>query len=534
MSGVQEENDLTFGGPKQRLALATPAHGMGSPRVPGALATAADAFPGVAPEGDEIQRKWPELYDGTPCGHFLLDANGVVIEANDTGLSCLGYARDELVGRRRIADMMAPGCSTRFTQSLARLKVGSALRDDEYEMHRKDGTRFSVLTWAASIRSEEARGPRSRVSVFDISKRKLAQEQLEKSELRNTAILRAALDCVISIDSAGRVIEFNPAAERAFGYTRAQALGRDVATLIIPPRMRAAHCAGLLRYIRTREAVLANNRVQVAAMRSDGTEFPAELTVTPVDLQGETIFTAYLRDISREQWAEQELRRYADELRAMARRLVAVQEAERGALASGLHDLVGQKLTALNINLNIVKSQLPSDAESLAGMRLNESLTLVEETIESIRDVMMALRPAVLEDYGLMPALRWYADQFSKRTGVPVDVIGAQTSWRLPHEAEEALFRIAQEALSNVAKYAGASRATVHVDATSDAIRLIIQDDGCGFDHEFAREPSRESGWGLMIMKERASAVGANLHIESAPDRGTRIVVNCRSDATPA
>jgi signal transduction histidine kinase len=217
-----------------------------------------------------------------------------------------------------------------------------------------------------------------------------------------------------------------------------------------------------------------------------------------------------------------------------SRRLVAVQETERRALANGLHDLVGQKLAALNINLNIVKGKLNRGSDPRLEARLDESMKMVEETIESIRDVMMALRPAVLEDYGLMPALRWYADQFSKRTGVPVDVIGAQTSWRLPHEAEEALFRIAQEALSNVAKYAGASRATVHVDATSDAIRLIIQDDGCGFDHEFAREPSRESGWGLMIMKERASAVGANLHIESAPDRGTRIVVNCRSDATPA
>jgi PAS domain S-box-containing protein len=525
MSGVQEENDLTFGGPKQRLALATPAHGMGSPRVPGALATAADAFPGVAPEGDEIQRKWPELYDGTPCGHFLLDANGVVIEANDTGLSCLGYARDELVGRRRIADMMAPGCSTRFTQSLARLKVGSALRDDEYEMHRKDGTRFSVLTWAASIRSEEARGPRSRVSVFDISKRKLAQEQLEKSELRNTAILRAALDCVISIDSAGRVIEFNPAAERAFGYTRAQALGRDVATLIIPPRMRAAHCAGLLRYIRTREAVLANNRVQVAAMRSDGTEFPAELTVTPVDLQGETIFTAYLRDISREQWAEQELRRYADELRAMARRLVAVQEAERGALASGLHDLVGQKLTALNINLNIVKSQLPSDAESLAGMRLNESLTLVEETIESIRDVMGALRPAVLDDYGLAPGLRWYAEHFTKRTGVATAVAEDGPAYRMPVSIEEAFFRIAQEALANVAKYANARKATITLQATPRTARLAIADDGCGFDTTAVHQPTRESGWGLMIMRERAAAVGARLQVESAHGRGSTVTV---------
>jgi signal transduction histidine kinase len=217
-----------------------------------------------------------------------------------------------------------------------------------------------------------------------------------------------------------------------------------------------------------------------------------------------------------------------------SRRLVAVQETERRALANGLHDLVGQKLAALNINLNIVKGKVSQRIDPLLDARLEESLKMVEETIESIRNVMVALRPAVLDDYGLAPGLRWYADQFNKRTGVAVDVTGAQASWRLPREAEEALFRITQEALSNVAKYARASHAKVHVDTTSDTVYLIIQDDGCGFDPARVHEPNRESGWGLMIMRERASAVGAELRIESAPGRGTRVLVTCRSDATLA
>jgi PAS domain S-box-containing protein len=525
MNGDERETDVAFGNARLPLALAHAAPTVTSRRMPGAAGPMADDLPGAAMEDDEMQRKWPELYDGTPCGHYLLDATGVVIQVNDTGLACVGYARDELVGRKRFAEMLSPACSARFTQNLARLKTGAWLRDDEYEMQRKDGTRFSVLTWGASIRSGASGYPQSRVSVFDISKRKFAQHELEKSELRNTAILRAALDCVVSIDSAGRVIEFNPAAERTFGYSRDQALGQDVSRLIIPPPMRAAHCAGLLRYLHTGEAVLSNNRVEVTAMRSDGTEFPVELTVTPVHMQGETIFTAYLRDISREQWAEQELRRYADELRAMARRLVAVQEAERGALASGLHDLVGQKLTALNINLNIVKSQLRPDGESLPDNRLNESLTLVEETIESIRDVMGALRPAVLDDYGLAPGLRWYAEHFTRRTGVATAVAEEGPACRMPASMEEAFFRITQEALANVAKYAKASKATITLRATPRAACLTIADDGCGFDTAAVHQPTRDSGWGLMIMRERAAAVDARLRVESAPGRGAKVMV---------
>jgi signal transduction histidine kinase len=212
-----------------------------------------------------------------------------------------------------------------------------------------------------------------------------------------------------------------------------------------------------------------------------------------------------------------------------SRRLVAVQEAERRTLANGLHDLVGQKLTALNINLNIVKGQLAPRKEPQVDARLDESLKMVEETIGSIRDVMVTLRPAVLDDYGLASGLRWYAEQFSQRTGLPVVVTETRPGHRVPPATEEALFRIAQEALANVAKYAHAQRATVSIDATTESIRLVIQDDGRGFDPGLVHPPTRESGWGLMIMKERAAAAGADLGIESAPGRGTRIVVNCRT-----
>ena len=202
----------------------------------------------------------------------------------------------------------------------------------------------------------------------------------------------------------------------------------------------------------------------------------------------------------------------------VSRRLVEVQETERRTLANELHDLVGQKLTALNINLNIVKSESAPPMTAQIGARLEDSLKLVEETIESIRDVMAELRPAVLDDYGLTPVLRWYVEQFVRRTGVATTVIEQGESRRLPAAAEEALFRIAQEALANVAKYARAEHATVTLDISPQASSLTIADDGCGFDPSACQQPARDHGWGLMIMRERAAAVGAGLSVESAPD----------------
>ena len=215
----------------------------------------------------------------------------------------------------------------------------------------------------------------------------------------------------------------------------------------------------------------------------------------------------------------------------VSRRLVEVQETERRVLANDLHDLVGQKLTALNINLNIVKIESAPSMAAGIGARLNDSLKLVEETIESIRNVMAELRPAVLDDYGLTPVLRWYAEQFVKRTGVVTTVIEQGPTRRLPPAVEEALFRIAQEALTNVAKYARAGKVTVTLDTTSDVSRLTIADDGCGFDPSAWKQPAKDHGWGLMIMRERAAAVGAELSVESAPGRGTRVIVTSRNHA---
>jgi signal transduction histidine kinase len=215
----------------------------------------------------------------------------------------------------------------------------------------------------------------------------------------------------------------------------------------------------------------------------------------------------------------------------VSRRMIEVQEAERRNVANHLHDLVGQKLTALSINLNIVKRQLLPTQVTLVGARLDDSLKMVEETTESIRDVMAELRPAVLDDFGLAAVLRWYADQFTKRTGVATSVIEQGLVRRLPATAEHALFRMAQNALVNVAKHAHARTAVVTLRPAADSTCLTVVDDGEGFDPAVVHQPSRDHGWGLMIMRERAASIGAQLSIESAPGHGTKVVVTLNEAA---
>lgn len=209
----------------------------------------------------------------------------------------------------------------------------------------------------------------------------------------------------------------------------------------------------------------------------------------------------------------------------VARRMVEVQEAERRAVANRLHDLVGQKLAALSLNLNIAKSQLlPEQAARVVG-RLDDSLKMIEETTESIRDVMAELRPPVLDDFGLAPVLRWYADEFTRRTGVATSVVEEGRARRLKTATEHALFRMAQNALVNVAKHARAEKAVVTLQTSPDSICLTVADNGDGFDPTAVSAPTQVHGWGLMIMRERAAAIGARLNIDSAPGHGTRVVI---------
>jgi signal transduction histidine kinase len=136
-----------------------------------------------------------------------------------------------------------------------------------------------------------------------------------------------------------------------------------------------------------------------------------------------------------------------------------------------------------------------------------------------------------LDDYGITAELRWNAEQFDNRTGVVTTVIDQGPARRLAPAVEEALFRITQEALTNVAKYARAGKVTVTLGTTPDESRLTIEDDGCGFDPSAWKQPAKDHGWGLMIMRERAAAVGAELSVESAPGRGTRVIVTSRNHA---
>ena len=197
-------------------------------------------------------------------------------------------------------------------------------------------------------------------------------------EALHRAMLDAALDCVVTMDHEGRIVDFNPAAERTFGFRAGDAVGRKMAELIIPPELRERHSRGLARYLATEEPVLLDRRVEIRGMRADGTTFPVELTITRIDVPGPPTFVGYLRDITDRKAAEAELR-------ASRARIVAAADDARRRLERDLHDSAQQRLVALALDLRTARARLVEEP-TLAGELLDAALGELKEATREVRD----------------------------------------------------------------------------------------------------------------------------------------------------
>lgn len=204
-------------------------------------------------------------------------------------------------------------------------------------------------------------------------------------------------------------------------------------------------------------------------------------------------------------------------------RLVEIQDEERRQLAAELHDVIGQDLAAANAELTLVLSQMPAAAPPALSERLRDASALVKRSVEALRSVMVQLHPPGLDELGLRAALGWHGAIFESRTGIPVSVNVDETLPRPSPSVSDALLRIYLEALSNVSKHAHAPAVWTALERRGDRIVMSIADEGRGFDLERPVRRDFKSGWGLMIMRERARSIAADLRIESEPGAGSRI-----------
>ena len=213
------------------------------------------------------------------------------------------------------------------------------------------------------------------------------------------------------------------------------------------------------------------------------------------------------------------------QLRGLSQQLVQIQENQYRHLAKELHDRIGQDMTAININLNILQTLLPKPMPQDVVARFADTEKLVKESVIRMRSIMAEFRPPMLDQYGLTAALNWYTEQYSKRTNITVNIDDQfLKGTRLPSQLEIALFRIAQEALNNVAKHAKASQVNIELLESYDNILMTVTDNGTGFDAK-SQNTDLPGHWGVTNMQERARAINGKFLLRSVPGQGTQVVV---------
>jgi PAS domain S-box-containing protein len=328
-----------------------------------------------------------------------------------------------------------------------------------------------------------------------------------------------------SIGPDGTILRMNQTELEWLGFAQSELVGQRKLAELIAARFRAKYRRAVLALIAGRDI----SEIEIGLTRKDGSVFDAFLRIAAVrDGHGAFLYTrATVIDITARKRAEAELRNHAEELQAISERVVEIQETERQSLSAELHDRLGQDLAAINLNLHIIKDQLSPGSRAKTGPRLDDSIALVERTIEGVRDVAGVLRPLVLDDYGLAVTLQSYGEQIAARTGIEVVVTAGKAVPRLQQDAEMALFRVSQEALTNVLRHAKATVVRVTLAADAKVVSLTIADNGCGFDAESAMD-HRTRGLGLLIMQERLRAVEGSLRIESRPGVGTSVMATIR------
>lgn len=321
------------------------------------------------------------------------------------------------------------------------------------------------------------------------------------------AVLDGALDCVISMNERGLVTYFNESAQRTFGYRTDEVIGRELAELIVPPALREAHRSSVMRHVATGEAKILGRRLAMTAMRSDGTEFPAELTVIRTDLPGGQRFTGFVRDVTERVRAE-------EELRAARRRVIEAADAARARLTRDIHDGAQQEFVRGLVNLQLAQehwSTDPARARQLGEAGLRE----IEAGIETLRELAAGIHPAVLSDFGLAAAL----DELARAAPLPVSLHVDHV--QLEPNVEASIYFFCSEALTNVVKHASAQSASVRITASSSELTIEIRDDGVG------GAEIGNGGTGLIGLTDRIGALDGSLAVSSSGGRnGTTLLAS--------
>lgn len=474
----------------------------------------------------ESEHRHRQLVEALPAAVYTCDGEGGLTLYNEAALKLWGrrpeIGKQHWCGSLRIYKPDGrPLPIDEYSMAIA-IREGRLVRDREIIVERPDGSRSVVLPHPALIRDAAGVVTGGVNMMLDITERRRSEEQLRKSEARLAEAEALAhsgnwewnltSDRVIWSDEKYRIMGLQP---QQYDITY------DFFLKCVHPDDRTRVHEVIESVLRDKQpasyiyrAVLPDGSVRVHETRA---------TVT-TDADGRPIrMFGTVQDITERRQTAEALQQANEQLHILSQRLFQVQEEERRHLARELHDQIGQGLTAAKINL---QAALQSEQRTTGARRLDDTIALLDALTEKVRTLSLELRPPVLDDLGLVAALRWYLDYQAQIAGFQLEFFADPNLGRLASSTETACFRIVQEAVTNILRHAHADRVNVELRRTADALHLSVRDNGIGFDPESDRKSTASgTGLGMLGMRERVGLLGGEIDFKSISDEGVELHV---------
>ena len=458
------------------------------------------------------------LYDQAPVGYVSMDARGIIIQSNLTASALLAISPEMLPGQP-FTRFIVPDDQDIFHFLRQRLLAGTASCSAVLRMKKGEGATFSAMVEAKL--SQEHFGPGVVLLVLnDITERTVAAAQLHASEERFRGVFENATLGMIIADMHGSWVNVNRALCEMLGYTGPELLAKGYLKLTHPDDVDNSVQFGR----RLCSGEIGSYRIEKRYVHKDGTAIWTVLSATTVcDSTGLTRqYVGLVEDISVRKLALETLELSHEKLRQFIAHQERVKEGERIRIAREMHDELGSVLTGVKAHLSVALIHDQRNGGTLQP-RLDDACSLLDTATAAVRRVITELRPSVLDQLGVWAALEWHAEEVCARAGLICHVrLHPETVLlEIDPERSTALFRILQEALTNVVRHAGATRVDVRVSHAYASIRLEVEDDGRGMDCESLLTAN---SWGLAGMRERAHHFGGDIRF-MAVERGTLLVL---------
>jgi PAS domain S-box-containing protein len=466
-------------------------------------------------QADDAGARLAGLLDSAMDAIVTIDARQRIVQYNRSAERIFGWPSEQMLGEplERLIPAQFHHAHSGHVKRFATTGVTSRHMGGTAVVHglRANGQEFPLDASISQIDTPD--GKLFTVILRDVTEKvRLEQEKLQLVA-RLSGLVDSAMDAIISVNDAQQIVLYNRAAENLFGWSREQAMGQLLDTLI-PERFRSRHQAHIQRFATTQvTSRRAGDATVLWGLRANGEEFPMEASISQVNADSGKLFTVILRDITERVRAQDEVRRFTVQAQAMI-------ESEKTRVARELHDELAQSLTALKMDAIWMRDNLPHNAHAVTA-KIDGMLSILDTTVVATRRIAADLRPLMLDDLGLVSAIQWLVQSFSQRTGVACELM-VNEELELAEPYATAVFRIVQESLANVAKHAQATLAQVSLERVADGVLLNVRDNGQGF---AAQAPRKPASLGLMGLRERAELLKGSVEISSQPGDGTRISV---------